>query len=114
MEWLVDNWYILVGFLALVVAVGVYVYKFFGLPTEKQIENIKEWLKYAVTIAEKELGSGTGQLKLRYVYDLFINKFPAIAKMVTFETFSVWVDEALLWLAKQLAQNPNIQNVINE
>ncbi|MFR6482019.1 MAG: hypothetical protein ACLUPD_10785 [Anaerotignum faecicola] len=49
----------------------------------EQREKVKEWLLLAVTEAEKELGSGTGQLKLRYVYDLFLRRFPAVAKGYT-------------------------------
>ena len=86
--------------------------KFLGLPTDQQIENLKEWLKWAVTEAEKELGSGTGQLKLRRVYDLALAKFPWIARLVPFEEFSMWVDEALIWLGKQLESNKAITNMV--
>lgn len=112
MSWIIDNWYVIVGLLALGFVIGFGIYKFFTLSTDKQIACIKEWLKYAVTMAEKELGSGTGQLKLRYVYDLFIDKFPSISKIIPFETFSTWVDEALLWLEKQLEKNENIKGFI--
>lgn len=112
MSTIINNWYIIVGFIAIITVVSLYVYKFFKLPTNKQISNIKEWLKYAVTIAEKELGKGTGQLKLRYVYNLFIEKYPDISKIVTFEVFSNWVDEALEWLKYQLEQNNDIKNMM--
>lgn len=59
----------------------------------------------AVTTAEKELGGGTGQLKLRYVYDLFVNRYPVAAKVVPFETFSTWVDEALEDMKNMLKSN---------
>ena len=88
MEWLIDNWFILVGVLAILVFVVVYCWKFTGMPTTEQIMCVKEWLKYAVAMAEKELQSGTGQLKLRLVYQRFIETFPAIAKVVSFEVFS--------------------------
>ena len=55
----------------------------------------QEWLLWAVTEAEKELGSKTGVLKLRLVYDWFINQFPLLSKFITFEEFSAMVDEAL-------------------
>lgn len=112
MDWIINNWYVAVGIVALLIAVGFIVYKFFNLPTDKQIACIKEWLKYAVAIAEKELGSGTGQLKLRYVYNMFVEKFPSISKIIPFETFSTWVDEALVWLEKQLSTNNNISQLI--
>lgn len=65
------------------------------MPSEEQITKVKEWLLYAVLEAEAEFGGGTGQLKLRYVYDLFLSKFPDIAKVITFATFSALVDEVL-------------------
>ena len=108
MEWLINNWYLIVAAGA-VVGVAVYaVRKFVGLPTGQQIANFKEWLKWAVTEAEKELGSGTGQLKLRMVYNMAVDKFPWIAKLVTFEMFATWVDEALIWLNNQLESNKAI------
>ena len=111
MEWL-NNWYLIVAAIAVVIAIVVAVKKFVGLPTEQQIESLKEWLRWAVTEAEKELGSGTGQLKLRRVYDLALEKFPWIARLVPFEEFSMWVDEALLWLNKQLESNKAITNMV--
>lgn len=101
-DWLITNWqYIL--FAALVVLATVY-----AMMTGK----VNEWLKYAVTEAEIKLGSGTGQLKLRRVYDMFIDKFPAFSTIVPFPIFSAMVDNALKWLAKQLDQNPNVKSII--
>ena len=73
---------------------------------------VKEWLKYAVIEAEEALGSGTGQVKLRMVYDMFIDKFPAIASVLPFVIFSKWVDLALKWMRQQLEQNQNIKKMI--
>ena len=79
------------------------------LSKEQKIENIKEWLKLAVVEAEKALGAGTGQLKLRYVYDLAVKQFPFIVQLVPFGVFSTWVDEALQWMNKQLQGNDKIK-----
>ena len=76
-------------------AAGIMICCFFKLSKEKQIEMIKQWLILAVVEAEKKLGEKTGQLKLRYVYDLFINRFKFASKFITFEQFSALVDEAL-------------------
>lgn len=54
-----------------------------------------EWLKYAVAEAERLLGEKTGQLKLRFVYDWFCEKFGILAAIVPFRVFSAWVDVAL-------------------
>lgn len=112
MEWLINNWYLIVAAGAVIGAAVFAVRKFLGLPTDQQIENLQEWLKWAVTEAEKELGSGTGQLKLRRVYDLALAKFPWIARLVPFEEFGMWVDEALLWLNKQLESNKAITSMV--
>lgn len=70
--------------------------------------NVKEWLLWAVTEAENYLGSGTGQLKLRYVYDQCVERFPAVKYLLPFSVFSKWVDEALIEMRKQIANNKNI------
>ena len=81
-------------------------------PNKVKINTVKEWLKIAVVEAEKNLGSGTGQLKLRQVYNLAITKFPWIGQIIKFETFSEWVDEALVWMRDELSKNDAIKNYI--
>lgn len=112
MMWLVENWVLVVALVAVLGGVGVAIYRFAGMPTQKQVETIKEWLLYACIEAEKELGDGTGQLKLRYVYDLFITRFPSVAKMVPFAMFSLWVDAALEEMRMMLTQNKAIREVV--
>lgn len=112
MEFLMNYWYIIVGFIAVLIIAGISVYKFAGLPTKSQIVKVKEWLLYAVTMAEAELGGGTGKLKLRSVYDMFIAKFPVMAKVVSFETFSLWVDEALEEMRIMLETNENVKQIV--
>lgn len=87
-------------------------YAFMTMPRDKQLAALKEWLKLAVTEAEKYLGSGTGQLKLRYVYEKAILQFPWLTRMISFEDFSGLVDEALEWLNKQIESNVAIQNYL--
>lgn len=111
MQFIVDNWYLIVAGIVLVVAAISLAVWFFKLPTATQIKNIKEWLKFAVIEAEKALGSGTGQLKLRLVYDMAVEKFPWIA-VISFDTFSTWVDEALEWMKGQLETNKAVQDMI--
>lgn len=114
MTWLLENWFVILGILAILVAAGIAVYKFAGLPTAEQILKIKKMLLYWVTLAEKELGSGTGELKLRYVYELFIAKFTFTAKLVSFESFSLWVDEALDEMKKLLESNTAINTFVTK
>ena len=105
LNFFIENWYFIVTAIVMVVMAGVICWNFFKLPTKEQIGKIKEWLLYAVTEAEKELGGGTGQLKLRQVYDLFVQRFPAVAAVISFDTFSGWVDEALEQMREMLAKN---------
>ena len=113
MEFIVNNWYLIVAFIAAVAAGAVIAVKFFKLPTSAQLAKVKEWLLYAVTMAEKELGGGTGKLKLRYVYDLFLTKFNWIAQVITFEQFSGLVDEALEEMKHLLENNTSMQELVN-
>lgn len=112
MNWLLDNWYIVLGIGAVVVVMGIAIYKFLRLPTKDQVAKIKEWLLYAVTEAEIELGNGTGQLKLRLVYSWFVDKFPVVAKVVSFPTFSKWVDDTLDELRNLLKTNEAVKNYV--
>jgi hypothetical protein len=110
MNWLFDNWYIVVGALAVIGCASAAIYKFIGLPNDKQKEKIKEWLVWACVEAEKALQSGTGQLKLREVWNKFcqIPAFSAIAKIITFDEFSAWVTDALKTAKEMLVKNKNL------
>ena len=113
-NFLAENWVLLV---VLVCAVCVVIYSllhFFSLPTKTQIQKVKEWLLYAVSLAEKELGGGTGQLKLRYVYDLFLTRFPSLSKVIAFEMFSGLVDEVLVEFRHILSTNNNVKTLIED
>ena len=110
MNWLIENWYLLLGFIAVGVVIGFKVKQLLEQPTSKQIESIKKWLLYAVTSAESELGGGTGQLKLHMVYDMAIAKFDWLA-FIPFETFSNWVDEALVEM-KDMLKNEKINALV--
>lgn len=112
-NWITEYWSVLVGVAVILYIAGFAIVKFAGLPTKEQVARIKEWLKYAVTCAEQDLGSGTGQLKLRTVYDMFLTKFPVTGKFVSFEMFSAWVDDALVWMRQQLEQNVKIAQIVS-
>ena len=112
MEWILSNWYLLVAIIA-VLWMGAYaLYRFYDLPSSEQLAKVREWLVYACSLAEKDLGSGTGQLKLRYVYDLFLNKFPWLAKLLSFEAFSKMVDSALEDMKHAIETNNNVKAFI--
>ena len=112
MNWVAENWFLLVALAAVLGVSTCAVYCFVGLPTEKQLGKIKEWLLYAVTMAERELGGGTGRLKLRYVYDWFLKTFPWLAKVVSFELFSSLVDEALEEMKRLMESNTAVSELV--
>lgn len=105
-----EYWFLIIIAIAVISAIAIKVYTWFKQPTSDQLKNVKEWLLYAVAKAERELGSGTGQLKLRYVYNMFVEKFPAIAIFITFEDFSKMVDEALDKFNELLKENTAIND----
>lgn len=111
MSWLISNWYLLVVAVAATVVGCLTIYKWAGKPTAEQIANIKEWLLYAVIEAEKQLGGGTGQVKLRQVYDMAIQRFKWLS-IVPFATFSGWVDEALEQMKKMLETNAAVKSLV--
>lgn len=112
MKWIVENWAIIVAFACGMVVTMLFAIKFSKEPTEAKIEMIKEWLLYAVTMAEKELGGGTGQIKLRYVWNMFIKTFSALASLVPFEVFKALVDEALDEMRHLLESNFDIKSYV--
>lgn len=74
---------------------------------------IKEWLVYACAQAELALGSGTGMLKLRFVYDMFISQFPMFSKFISFSTFQAWTEDALVTF-KEWVKSNNSQELFGE
>ena len=111
-EFIHEYWYLVIAIIAIISMASITIYNWFKLPDNEQIEQVKQWLLYAVAKAEKELGSGTGQIKLRYVYNMFIAKFPAVALFLTFEEFSNLVDEALQELQELIDKNSSIEALI--
>ena len=105
-------WWLFIVIFAIGFITGDFILNFLRMPSSSQLSKIKEWLLWAVAAAEKELGSGTGQLKLRYVYGMFTQTWTSVAKVITFETFSGLVDEALVRFSNMLQTNKNVTNYI--
>lgn len=114
MECIVDNWYIILALVCVLVLLVYFVVFFAKQPRSKQIKMIREWLLYAVIEAEKQLGGGTGKIKLRKVYGMFVTTFPWIAKVITFEFFSKLVDDALVEMQKLLENNEDVKGYVEE
>lgn len=111
---IINNWYFIVVGLAVGVAGVISVITFLKQPRAKQLANLEEWLIFAVAAAEKQLGVGTGALKLRYVYDAFVAQFPALAKILSFEQFSALVDKALDRFKEMLESNQKLKELIED
>lgn len=113
MKFITENWFVLVALAAVAATGGYMVYTFVKMPSERQLKKVREWLLFAVTKAERELGGGTGQIKLRYVYDMFVARFGWLTQIISFEMFSMMVDEALDKMRGMLENNKAMQEFVN-
>ena len=113
-DFLANNWYLLIASVAVIAVAAYSVYVFIKLPRSTQLDKVQQWLLWAVAQAQRALGSGTGQLKLRYVYDMFVGRFPAFARLITFEAFSILVDNALERFNELLSTNKMVQAYIED
>lgn len=111
---MIDNVIIICGSVILIGIIGLCLCWFLKLSKERQKEIVLEWLLLAVVKAEKELGDGTGQLKLRFVYDLFIDKFRFISMLISFSQFSELVDQALDIMRDMLDSNKQIKDYVTK
>jgi len=109
-----DNWALILVLLGSAGLLAFQIKDFLKLSPEDQLVNLRNWLLFAVVQAEKELGSGTGRIKLAYVYKMFLDTFPKYAEIITFETFSKVVDTALDEMKAILANNTNLKSYIEE
>lgn len=99
--------------LVIVAIICILIAWFLKLGKEKQLKVVTEWLLLAVIKAEKELGDGTGQVKLRFVYDLFIDKFRFASMFISFNQFSALVDSALVIMKEMISNNDQVKNYIS-
>lgn len=113
LQFINENWFLIIACIAIVSVISIKIYKWFKQPNQMQIKQVQEWLLYAVAKAEENLGSGTGELKLRYVYDMFVTKFPAIAIFIDFDDFCIMVENALYKFEELIKNNENIAAIYN-
>ena len=48
MKYIVENWFVIVGLIAVLAAGGYAIYVFVKMPSDKQLNKVREWLLYAV------------------------------------------------------------------
>ena len=111
---MLENIGLVIGLIGLIAVVGLSIYEFIKLGKEKQLRIAKEWLLLAVVEAEKQLGEGTGVIKLRFVYDMFTNKFKFLSMLLSFEQFSSMVDDVLDRMRLMLASNEQLKSYVNK
>lgn len=78
------------------------------------VNGFKNWLVWAVVEAEAVFGSNTGKLKLRYAYELAVERFPFLAKFIPFAMFSKLVDGALAIMRDMIENNKDIAEAITD
>lgn len=111
-NFLVENAAVIIGLIAVVVVAVIAIVRFVELPTAQQQAKVKQCLLAWVIQAEKELGSGTGKVKLSTVYGWFVTAFPVLKNFISLSTFSDWVDEALETMETMLESNKNLKTIV--
>lgn len=89
-------------------ALGMFLGKFIKKSREEKIQVVKNWLLYAVAMAERELGSGTGRIKLGQVYEQFLLVFPQLQRFISFDMFAKLVDDVLIQFQELVEENVTI------
>lgn len=111
---MLENTGLIIGLIGLIAVVGLCIYDYIHLGKEKQLEIAIEWLLLAVIEAEKQLGKGTGEIKLRFVYDMFTDKFRFLSMVISFEQFSLMVDNVLDRMRLMLASNEQLKSYVDK
>lgn len=84
---------------------GMFLDKFIKKSKAQKMQTVKDWLLYAIAMAERELGSGTGRIKLGQVYEQFLLVFPQLQRFISFDTFAKMVDDVLEEFAELVEEN---------
>lgn len=125
MKWVMDNWSLLVVVLSTIIVIAIRVANYLKLSDEEKaatnskhrdatLKALSDWLLIAVTEAEKDLGSGTGKLKLRAVYEKAISLFgPELADMITLEQLDQLLQVPLEQMRNMLDSNANIRDYVD-
>lgn len=99
---------------AFILIMVVCIIGFLMLPRITQKNKIKEWLVYMCYEAENLFTEPkSGKLKLRFVYDSFVNTFKWVSRIISFDAFSKLVDIALTQMksyVSDIAQNNQESN----
>lgn len=105
LNFILENWDSILGALAIIIVAVLAVVK-----QEKAV--IFKMLYALVTEAEKQYGSGTGELKLSSVIAQIYEKAPAAVKVIPVSTLQSWVEDALETAKEKWAKNSNVATYI--
>lgn len=114
MEILIQYWDLILLSVGVLLFVGLWIYKFATTPSDEQLEKVKQWLIYACIEAETLMKSKTGQLKMRYVYDKFNERFKWLSFVLTFEKFNELLEHALDEAKHLIETNPKIKELVKK
>lgn len=109
---MISQWVSLILAIAVIAVAAFLLISIKRKPSSVDLTKIQQWLVWAVLEAEKTFGGKMGEIKLRYVYDLFVSKFPSFAKDIDFDSFRKMVDIALQKLNQLLSVNEKLQKYI--
>ena len=105
-NYILANWDLILLIMAAVAAIVFAIFK-----GNKSV--VMKMLYAMVTEAEKNMGGGTGSLKLASVIEAIYPKLPAVIKMfITDAMLKKWVEDALKLAKKSWAQNTAIATYI--
>ena len=93
---------------------AIAVARFLRLSTIQKYAAVQGWMLQAILRAEGEFGARTGKLKLSSVYAEFCKQMPWLAKVIPFEKFSGWVDDALVEMKNLLEKNSAIAGYLKK
>lgn len=125
MQWLMDNWTLLASLIAAVALAGIKVKNYLAMTAEEQekakkeardrlVRAVSDWLLNAVIEAERDLGSGTGKLKIRAVYERALKVFgPELAQIITLEQLDELAQKPLEEMRKLLESNCNVSRYVH-
>ena len=113
MQFIADHWFTILLGVLLVASVALNVSKFTSMSSAERYELIRGWLLQAVIWAESLYGSGTGRVKLSVVYSAFCEQLPWLAKVIPFETFAQYVDDALEEMRHLIESNAAIAELVS-
>ena len=112
MQFVVDNWALIVAFICVIIVAVQKIAEFVSLPTSRKMNEVKAILLEWVRSAEAELGSKTGTFKLAQVYEKFCKAYPYLKKWFPIEKFDKLVKWALSEMEKSFANEVTKENAL--